>query len=80
MLFIQAEGACKVHVRCDDMELCGEILEALAAYLGITDLNTTAEFAADIDQLMDLMNQVRLNVLFLINKIVVSGERDVYGS
>lgn len=58
MLFIQAEGACKVHIRCDDMELCGDVLEAMAEYLGITDLNTTAEFTADINQLMDLMNQV----------------------
>ncbi len=59
MLFIQMDTAGIVHVRCEDMELCGDIIQAVAEYLGIQDLSSLAEFPTDVDKLMSLIEKVQ---------------------
>uniref|UniRef100_A0A383WCU1 Bardet-Biedl syndrome 2 protein homolog n=1 Tax=Tetradesmus obliquus TaxID=3088 RepID=A0A383WCU1_TETOB len=43
-------GGLRVRLHCESMELAGELLQDLAAYVGVTELNSTASFPAAMEQ------------------------------
>lgn len=68
MLFVQMESNGQVFVRCEDMDVCGEVVQTLAEFLGLENLETTAEFPQEIEKLLDLLNKVSrfVSILFII--------------
>lgn len=61
MLFVQMAGDGHVFIRCDDMELTGDVVQTLAEYLGLEELSTTAEYQAEVAKLAELMEKVRID-------------------
>ena len=41
----------------DDMDLCGDVIQALAEYLGLEDLPATCDFPVDLDKVEQLLNR-----------------------
>ena len=69
----------EVHVRCEDMELCGDVVQALGEYLGLNEMVSAAEFPTEIDRLMSMIEKVYgsnfsvsyANFLIQVNEIYV---------
>lgn len=51
-------GKGEFTLRCDSIEVCGEMLQDLATFLGITELPTTADFPTELDSLQKSMSKV----------------------
>ena len=41
----------------DDMDLCGDVIQALAEYLGIEDLPSICDFPEDLDKIEQLLSR-----------------------
>ena len=53
--FQESDGS--VEIRCDNMDLCGDIVQALAVdYLGLEYLNSFCEFPRELSQLETLLS------------------------
>jgi hypothetical protein len=46
------------QIRVDDMELAGELVQDLCKYLGLEELESTANFPAEMDSLRTVLAQV----------------------
>lgn len=49
----------QVCLRTDDMDLAGDILQELCAFLNITELASTADFPDEFDRLGETLNLVK---------------------
>ena len=45
----------KITIRCDNMDFCGDVVQALAEYLGLDDLKSTCDFPEDCNKLDKLL-------------------------
>lgn len=45
-------------IRCDNMETCGDIIQDVGAFLGLTELESTADFPNEFDQFKDVLQRV----------------------
>lgn len=50
---MEADGHIQIHV--DDMDLCGDIVQALAEYLGVEDLQSTCDFPEEMSRIEQLL-------------------------
>ncbi|MPC23799.1 Bardet-Biedl syndrome 2 [Portunus trituberculatus] len=57
-LLIQANSQCEMTIRTDDMELASDLIQALANYLNLEDLQVEADFPSELDQLASLLERV----------------------
>ncbi|KAG7166018.1 Bardet-Biedl syndrome 2 protein homolog [Homarus americanus] len=57
-LIIQASPQCEITVRTDDMDLAGDIMQALSNYLNLEDLQVEADFPVELDQLGSVLERV----------------------
>lgn len=71
MLFVQMEASGQIFIRCEDMDVCGEVVQTVAEFLGLDNLETTAEFPKEIEKLLDLLNKVIsiFNIIIIIMKV-----------
>lgn len=53
------DGSGQVNVLTDSMDIAGDILQSLAGYLNIEDLNVQANFPDDMKDLGDILQKVR---------------------
>ena len=51
------EGDGQVQMRCEDMDLCGDIVQALVEYLGVEDLSSTCDFQEEIGKIEQLLTK-----------------------
>ncbi|KHN85470.1 Bardet-Biedl syndrome 2 -like protein [Toxocara canis] len=58
MLFIEMDNSGKVTVRNDDMELVGNVIQAIAEYFQITTISSIANFPAAMKALAELTEKV----------------------
>ena len=49
---------CQIMLRTDDMDLAGDVIQALANFLNIEDLNVTADFPDDMENLRQILIKV----------------------
>ena len=45
----------KIRISTDDMDLCGDIVQALAEYLGVDDLASSCDFPPEIGKIEQLL-------------------------
>ena len=45
----------KISIRADDMDLCGDIVQALVEYLGVEDMSSSCDFPEDIGKIEQLL-------------------------
>ncbi|KAG0695207.1 Bardet-Biedl syndrome 2 [Chionoecetes opilio] len=57
-LVIQANAQCEMTLRTDDMELAGDLIQAVSNYLNLEDLQVEADFPTELDQLSSLLERV----------------------
>lgn len=57
-LAIKMDQSGNVSIKTDDMDLAGDIIQALATFLGIEDLQTTAEFPDHLEELRGVLLKV----------------------
>ncbi|XP_076033729.1 BBSome complex member BBS2-like [Oratosquilla oratoria] len=57
-LKIIATAECQITIHTDDMDVAGDIIQAMANYLNLTDLHVLAEFPSEMDQLEGLLQHV----------------------
>ncbi|XP_050687071.1 Bardet-Biedl syndrome 2 protein homolog [Eriocheir sinensis] len=57
-LLIQATPQCEMTIRTNDMELAGDLIQALANYLNLEDLQVEADFPTELEQLSSLLERV----------------------
>lgn len=57
-LRMNVRGQGIVEVECDSMDLAGEIVQDLAAFLGIEELHSTASFPNELSSFQSLLQQV----------------------
>lgn len=58
-IIIQPDGPVnKVQIRCNNMELCGEIIQDLCMFLKINDLESLAEFPDEMNRFVEVLNLV----------------------
>ncbi|RMX50842.1 hypothetical protein pdam_00003138 [Pocillopora damicornis] len=57
-LAIKMDQSGNVSVKTDDMDLAGDIIQALATFLGIEDLQTAAEFPEHLEELRAVLLKV----------------------
>lgn len=57
-LAIKMDQSGNVSIKTDDMDLAGDIIQALATFLGIEDLQTTAEFPNHLEELRAVLLKV----------------------
>ncbi|CAL4122242.1 unnamed protein product, partial [Meganyctiphanes norvegica] len=57
-LVIYATSQCEVTIRTDDMDLAGDLMQALANYLNLEDLQVEADFPNEVDQLSGVLERV----------------------
>lgn len=57
-LIIEVSSACDIVVRTDDMDLAGDIIQALANYLNLEDLQVEADFPGELEQLGSVLERV----------------------
>lgn len=57
-VFIQMEANGQVHIRTDDMELAGDLVQQLCGFLNIEELASTAEFPDEMEKLKEVLGQV----------------------
>jgi Bardet-Biedl syndrome 2 protein len=54
-LSVGADGSCQLF--CDDMELCGDVVQSLAEYLGLEDLSSECDFPNELNKLEQLLGR-----------------------
>ena len=47
----------KIRIGTDDMDLCGDIVQALAEYLGVDDLASSCDFPPEIGKIGQLLTK-----------------------
>ena len=57
----------QVTIRTDDLELAGTVVQDAAAYLGVTDLQSTAVFPAQIQEFQIVLAKVNAVSVLVIN-------------
>ncbi|KAJ7383532.1 Bardet-Biedl syndrome 2 protein [Desmophyllum pertusum] len=57
-LAIQMDTSGNVTIKTDDMDLAGDIIQALTSFLGIEDLQTAAEFPDQLEELRAVLLKV----------------------
>ncbi|XP_077978024.1 BBSome complex member BBS2-like isoform X2 [Glandiceps talaboti] len=57
-MFIKMEQNGQVTLKTDDMDLAGDIIQALASFLGIEDLQVTADFPMHMEELKNVLVKV----------------------
>lgn len=57
-LIIQMQQNGNVTIKTDDMELAGEVIQSMATFLKIEDLQTTAEFPSQMEDLKNILEKV----------------------
>lgn len=57
-LFIQMKSGGQVTVRTDDMDLAGDIVQAIASFLGLDELQVTADFPLHMEELKGILVKV----------------------
>lgn len=57
-LAIKMDPSGNVTIKTDDMDLAGDIIQALASFLGIEDLQSTAEFPDQLEELRAVLLKV----------------------
>ncbi|CAM9176651.1 unnamed protein product [Ectocarpus sp. 12 AP-2014] len=59
-LWVQArlKARVEVRIRCDSMELAGEVVQDLGSFLEVTELESTAHFPGEMEVLRDVMEGV----------------------
>ncbi|KAK3896155.1 hypothetical protein Pcinc_000175 [Petrolisthes cinctipes] len=57
-LIIKANPQCHMSIYTDDMELAGDLIQALANYLNLDDLQVEADFPSEVDQLGAVLQRV----------------------
>uniref|UniRef100_A0A915KGJ0 Uncharacterized protein n=1 Tax=Romanomermis culicivorax TaxID=13658 RepID=A0A915KGJ0_ROMCU len=80
MLFLQADlaaGGCRIYVRCDDMDVCGDVVQVLAEFFGLADLNTSAEFPIEIERLHSLLEKI--SELYILKDRLMAEAADYNG-
>ena len=50
---MDADGS--IIIRTDDMDLCGDIVQSLAEYLGVENMESTCEFPEALDKIKQLL-------------------------
>ncbi|VDP10007.1 unnamed protein product [Soboliphyme baturini] len=58
MLFIKMSSDGEARILCDDMSVCGELIQTIATDFGIGYLESKADFKSDVSLLMDLLKKV----------------------
>jgi len=53
VVFDMTDG--RIHIGCDKMDLCGDLVQALAEYLGLDDLGSTCDFPEECSKLEELL-------------------------
>lgn len=53
----------QVTIQTDDMELAGTVVQSIGKFLNLTDLQTTADFPQELDELQQVFRQVKLNII-----------------
>ena len=48
-------------IKTDDMDLAGDIIQALASFLGLEDLQVTADFPMHLEELKNVLAKVSAN-------------------
>jgi Bardet-Biedl syndrome 2 protein len=51
---MEADG--NIQVGSDNMDLCGDIIQSLAEYLGLEDLSSTCDFPEDLEKMETLLS------------------------
>ncbi|XP_041460099.1 Bardet-Biedl syndrome 2 protein homolog [Lytechinus variegatus] len=57
-IFIQMQANGQVTIRTDDMDLAGDLIQALASFLGIDDLQVIADYPMHMEDLKNLLIKV----------------------
>ncbi|XP_066971024.1 Bardet-Biedl syndrome 2 protein homolog isoform X2 [Macrobrachium rosenbergii] len=57
-LVIQASANCELTIRTDDMDLAGDLIQALSNYLNLEDLQVEADFPSELEQLGTVLERV----------------------
>ena len=50
----------QVTLRTEDMDLAGDVIQALCVFLNIEDLQVTADFPTEMDILKDILIKVKI--------------------
>ena len=45
------------------MELCGNVIAAIAEFFGVTDLESQAEFPVEVEKIVNLIDKVSTKVM-----------------
>jgi Bardet-Biedl syndrome 2 protein len=48
----------QITIKTDDMELAGNLIQSLLAYLNITDLQVNCDFPEEMEKLQDILKKV----------------------
>ncbi|XP_042890069.1 Bardet-Biedl syndrome 2 protein homolog [Penaeus japonicus] len=57
-LIIEVSPMCDIVIRTDDMDLAGDIIQAIANYLNLEDLQVEADFPGELEQLGSVLERV----------------------
>ncbi|XP_072026618.1 BBSome complex member BBS2-like [Amphiura filiformis] len=57
-VFIQMTTGGQVTIKTDDMDLAGDIIQALASFLGLEELQVTADFPMHMEELKNVLTKV----------------------
>jgi Bardet-Biedl syndrome 2 protein len=68
-LIIKMETNGQVIIATDDIELAGSLIQSLASYLNINDLQVNCDFPDEIDSLKEIL--VKVNLSFKLKKFFV---------
>ena len=57
--------ALQVAIHTDDMDVAGDVIQSLAQFLNIDDLQTTADFPVETETLRQIL--IKVNIIFSSN-------------
>lgn len=57
-VFLQMSSTGQMVIKTDDMDLAGDIIQALASFLGLEDLQVTADFPMHLEELKNVLAKV----------------------
>jgi Bardet-Biedl syndrome 2 protein len=57
-LYIRVNAEGQVQLQCDNMDLCGDIIQNLAEYLALDDLSSVCHFPNEIDKMETMMQMI----------------------
>lgn len=61
----------QVTVKTDDMDLAGDVIQALCLFLNIDDLQVIADFPNEMASLQEILIKVRLQSVFVFILIIL---------